>query len=116
MKKLKKGRKFSRKTDPRRALLRSLSEALFLKEKIKTTEAKAKELSMVADKIITRAKRGDLAATRFLTARFQKDLAKKIKNEIAIRYKDRAGGYTRVVKTGPRKSDGARMAIIELVK
>jgi len=116
MKKLVKGRKFSRKADPRRALIRSLEVALFSKEKIKTTEAKAKELSRVADKIITRAKRGDLAARKFLAGKFTDKLSRKIMAEIGPRYKTRNGGYTRVVKMGPRRSDGARMAIIELVK
>lgn len=116
MKKLRKGRKFSRKADPRRALKRSLAEALFLNEKIKTTEAKAKELSGIADKIITRAKTGNIAARRFLAGQFTNKLAKKIISEISPRYKERHGGYTRVVKIGQRKSDGARMAIIELIK
>ncbi|OGZ26686.1 MAG: 50S ribosomal protein L17 [Candidatus Nealsonbacteria bacterium RIFOXYB1_FULL_40_15] len=116
MKKLKKGRKFSRKADPRRALIRSLSESLFLKDKIKTTEAKAKELSSVAEKLITKAKKGDLSSKRFLAGRFSEKVFKKLANEIGPRYKERKGGYTRVVKIPPRRSDGARMAFIELVK
>lgn len=116
MKKLKKGRKFSRKSDQRKALLRSLSEALFLRERIKTTEAKAKELASVSERLITRVKKGGLASRRFLAGKFTDNLSKKIIEKIVPRFKDRAGGYTRIIKIGPRKSDSARMAIIELVK
>lgn len=116
MNKLRKGRKFSRKTDQRKALIRSLLVALFSKEKIKTTEAKAKELSGIADKIITKAKKGNLASRRFLSGLFTNKLTKKIMTEISPRYKERAGGYARVVKLGARKADSAKMAIIELVK
>lgn len=114
--KQKKGRKFSRKTDQRKALLRSLAEALFIKEKIRTTEAKAKETAIFAEKLITQAKKGDLASSRYLATYFNKDLTKKIMKEIAPKYKERKGGYTRVIKTEPRKSDAARMAIVELIK
>jgi large subunit ribosomal protein L17 len=116
MRKRKKGRKLSRKRDQRRALLRSLAQNLFLNEKIKTTEAKAKEVSPLAEKMITRAKIGDLNTRRFLARFFSSEVVKKLVNEIAPRYKERKGGYTRIIKMGPRKSDGARMAIIELVK
>lgn len=114
--KQKKGRKFSRETGQRRALLRSLAESLFVHEKIKTTEAKAKEVLIFSDKLITRAKNGDLASRRYLSGLFKKELAKKIMNDIAPRYKDRKGGYSRIMKVGQRKSDGADMAIIELIK
>jgi large subunit ribosomal protein L17 len=114
--KQKKGRKFGRKTDQRRALLRSLAESLFTKERIKTTEAKAKEASVLSEKLITQAKKGDLASRRYLAGYFKKDLVKKIVDEIAPRYKTRKGGYTRIIKVEPRKSDGAKMAIIELIK
>jgi large subunit ribosomal protein L17 len=116
MKKLKKGRKFSRKSDQRKALLRSLSEALFLRERIKTTEAKAKELASVSERLITRVKNGGLSSRRFLAGKFTDSLSKKIIDKIVPRYKDRAGGYTRIIKIGPRKSDSANMAIIELLK
>ena len=112
MRKKIKGRKLSRKKDERKALLKSLAAALFLKEKIKTTEAKAKELSSFAEKILTRAKKGNLVATRFLTGYFSKKLVKKIVKELAPRYLKRNGGYTRTIKTGPRKSDGAKMVIL----
>jgi len=116
MRKLKKGRKLSRKRKQRKALLRSLARALFLKEKIKTTEAKAKEVRPFAEKLITKAKKGDLSSRRILLRYFSKDLVKKLVDEIGPRYKERKGGYTRIIKLGPRQSDGARMAIIELVK
>ena len=116
MRKRKVGRKLSRETGQRKALIRTMATSLFLKEKIETTEAKAKELSQFSDKIITRAKLGDLATMRFLSSLFCIRVARKVFKDIAKRYQTRNGGYTRVVKTGPRKSDGARMAIIELVK
>ena len=116
MRKLKKGIKLSRKRDQRKALLKSLARALFLTEKIKTTEAKAKELRPFAEKIITTAKKQDLSSRRILVKYFSKDLAKKIVDQICLKYKNRKGGYTRIIKLGPRKDDGARMAIIELVK
>lgn len=115
MRKLKQGRKLSRKKDQRKALLKSLAMAIFIHKKIKTTEAKAKEVSMFAEKCITRAKKGDLSSRRILVKYFSKDLVKKLIDEIAPKYKDRKGGYTRIIKLGPRKSDGAKMAIIELV-
>jgi large subunit ribosomal protein L17 len=127
MKKLKKGRKFSRKKDQRKALLKSLALAFILDEKIKTTEAKAKELRPFFEKYINRAKNKDLATRRFLSKFFPAKAVKKLVDEIGPRYKpphqkiggggkDRKGGYTRIIKLGPRKTDGARMAIIELVK
>ena len=87
-----------------------------MNERIKTTEAKAKELSSFAEKLITRAKKGDLASRRILARYFSKSLVKKLVDEIGPRYKKRGGGYTRIIKLGPRKSDGAKMSIIELVK
>lgn len=114
--KQKKGRKFSRKTDQRKALLRSLAESLFIREKIKTTEAKAKEVMPFCEKIITHAKKGDLASKRIMSQYFNKTIVKKISDEIAPKYKDRKGGYIRIIKIEPRKSDGAKMAVIELIK
>lgn len=116
MRKKKQGRKFQRKIGPRKALLNGLARELFLKEKIKTTEPKAKELKRIAEKFITRAKKGDLLARRLLSKRFSKIVVKKLVDEIAPRYKSRPGGYTRIIKLGTRKSDGAEMVIIELVK
>ena len=115
MRKLIKGRKFSRESDQRKALLKGLSAQLFLRGRIKTTEAKAKELKGKAEKFLTRAKKGDLSARRHLLRFLPKRIVKKLVDEIAPKYKDRNGGYTRVIKLGPRKSDGAKIAIIELV-
>lgn len=116
MRKLKKGRKFSRKQGPRRALIKSLASALILKEKIRTTEAKAKELRIFLEKYINRAKNKDLATKRFLAKFFSPKMVKKLTEEIGPRYKERKGGYTRILKLGQRKTDGAKVAIIELIK
>ncbi len=116
MKKRKKGRKLNRTKDQRNALLKGVSRSLFLYGKIKTTEAKAKEVSGFAEKLITRAKKGDLASKRLLLRLFSLSLVKKMIEEIAPKYKQRKGGYTRIIKLGPRKLDGAKMAIIELVE
>ena len=115
MKKRVKGRKFGRDKNQRRALKRTLANSLFMKGRIKTTEAKAKEMSPVIQKYITRAKKGTLASKRLLLEDLTPKVVKKLETEIAPKYKDRKGGYTRIVKMGPRKSDGAKMAIIELV-
>jgi len=116
MKKRKKGRKLNRESSQRKALLRSLARELFLRGKIKTTLAKAKEVSVFAQKQITKGKAANLSSKRLLARNFSKDIVKKITDEIAPSYKERMGGYTRVIKLGRRKSDGAKMAIIELVK
>lgn len=116
MRKRKVGRKLSRKRGQRKALLKGLASSLILQERIKTSEAKAKEMTRITEKFITKAKTQDLAARRALLASLPKKTVQKLMGEIAERYKDRPGGYTRVVKLGPRKSDGAKMAIVELVK
>jgi len=116
MKKKVVGRKLSRKRDQRRALKKGLVGALFLNEKIKTTQAKAKEISRSAEKCITKAKKSDISARRQLAVLFGPLIVKKLVDDIGKRYKDRVGGYTRIIKLGPRKSDGAEMAIIELVE
>ncbi len=116
MNKKNKGRKFSRKIGPRKALLRVLVNNFLRDEKIKTTEAKAKELRSIAEKMITRAKKINLANRRILVQELTPTLTKKIVSDIAPRYVDRQGGYTRIIKLGPRNSDGAKMVIIELVK
>ncbi|PIZ00898.1 50S ribosomal protein L17 [bacterium (Candidatus Gribaldobacteria) CG_4_10_14_0_8_um_filter_33_9] len=116
MRKRKKGREFSMTSDQRKALIKSLSVAFFLKEKIKTTEAKAKELRGFVEKYITRAKKGDLASRRYLLRFLPENIVKKLMDKIALDYKERQGGYTRISKLGPRRTDGAKMAIIELVK
>lgn len=116
MKKRKRTRKLNRKRDQRKALLKSLATSLILKEKIKTTEAKAKEVTVFLEKMITRAQKRDVVSRRFLSRFFNKETTKKLVDEIAPRYKERKGGYTRIVKLGPRKTNGARMAIIELLE
>ena len=116
MRKRKRGRKFSRKRDQRKALLKGLGRALLLKEKIKTTEAKAKELRGVVERFITRAKKGDLHSRRLLLKSLSPQVVKKLVKDIAPRYKKRTGGYTRIIKLGLRKSDRAKMVIIELIK
>lgn len=116
MRKRKKGRKLSREKAQRRALLKALISALVLNEKIKTTETKAKEISRHIDKFITQAKKNTLHSRRLLARLFSPEIVKKLADEIAPKYKERKGGYTRIIKLGARKSDGARMAIIELLK
>jgi large subunit ribosomal protein L17 len=116
MRKLNKGRKLSLKIGPRRALLRVLVNNFLLHEKIKTTEAKAKELRSIAEKMITRAKNANLANRRLLARDLTPEMTKKIINEIAPKYAERSGGYTRIMKLGPRNSDSAKMVIIELIK
>lgn len=96
-------------------MLKALISALVLHGKIKTTEAKAKETSGLTEKFITRARKGDLTSRRLLTSFFSPQVVKKLIDELGPKYKDRPGGYTRIIRLGPRKSDGARMAIIELV-
>lgn len=113
---LRKNRKLSLKKGQRKALLKSLCQALFLKEKIRTTEAKAKELKRVGEKFLTKAKKNDLAARRYLNRYFSPKVVKKLVQELGPRYRERQGGYTRVIRLEPRKFDGAKMAIIELVK
>jgi len=116
MRKKKKGRKLKRKKDQRKALLKSLAESLIEHERITTTEARAKELAPFIEKLITKAKKGGLSQRRQVTRVLSKKSTKKLFNEIAPRYKDRPGGYTRILKLPPRESDGAKMAIIEFVK
>ena len=115
MRNLKKGRTLSKKRDQRKALLKNLSEQLMNKEKIKTTEVKAKELSRFVEKQITKGKKNDLNARRMLARYFTPRTVKKIVEEIGPRYKERNGGYTRIVKIPPRRGDGSKMAFIELV-
>lgn len=115
MKHLKVGRKFSRKTGPRKALIKSLVSNLFLKGKIKTTEAKAKEIRSFVERYIEKAKKGGITADRELLKFLPKNSIKKVINDIAPKYIERRGGYTRIIKLGQRKSDSAKMAIIELV-
>ena len=116
MRKRNKGRILSRPKSQRKALLRTLATSLFLHEKIQTTQAKAKELRIVAEKMITRAKDNTISNRRILAKEVSPATVKKLMEEIAPKYATRQGGYTRMIKMGPRKSDGANMSIIELVK
>lgn len=115
MPRIKNKRRFGRKKDQRRALLSSLARALVINGRIKTTEAKAKELRPYFEKLITRAKEDTVHNRRVLVSRLSEDTAKKLVKEIGPKYKDVNGGYTRIIKTEPRQEDGAKMAIIELV-
>ncbi|MGK5444255.1 50S ribosomal protein L17 [Micromonospora sp. URMC 105] len=100
-----------------RLMLANLATALFQHGKIQTTETKARRLRPLAEQLITKAKRGDLAARRrVLGVVKDKDVVYALFDQIAPRYANRNGGYTRIVKTGPRKGDAAPMAIIELVE
>ncbi|RIN77489.1 50S ribosomal protein L17 [Staphylococcus simulans] len=119
-------RKLGRTSDQRKAMLRDLATSLIVNERIETTEARAKELRGVVDKLITLGKKGDLASRR-QAARIVRDVEilnedettqtalQKLFGEIAPRYTERQGGYTRVLKVGPRRGDGAESAIIEFV-
>ena len=110
------GRKLQRTSSHRAALFRNMSAALIKHEQITTTLAKAKELRPYIEKLITLAKKGGLSNRRLAHARLLDDAQLvKLFDVIAARYADRNGGYTRVIKTGPRASDAASMAIIEFV-
>ena len=115
-------RKLSRKSSPRKALLRDLITDLIINGRIETTEAKAKELKRLADRMVTLGKKNTLASRRQAAqiVRFEKDVEgnyaiQKLFNEIAPKYVDRNGGYTRVLKLGPRRGDATEMAIIEFI-
>lgn len=112
-----KHRKFGRVRKVRRGLMRSLTEALFLRGRITTTEAKARELRPLAERMVTYGKRDSVASRRLVTSRLggRKATTEKIFS-LAKRYAGRNGGYTRIMKLPRRGSDGAPMAIIELVQ
>jgi large subunit ribosomal protein L17 len=114
--------KLGRNTSARKALFRDLVTDLFIHERIETTEAKAKEVRSIAEKLITLAKRGDLHARRQAAAFLRRervneeqDVLQKLFSELASRYSERSGGYTRILKLGPRRGDGAPMVYLELV-
>ena len=110
------GRRFSRDSGHRQAMFSNMAAALIRHEQIVTTLPKAKDLKRVVDKYITLAKRGDLNSRRLAAARLRDDeMVKKLFDTLAPRYKDRAGGYTRVLKAGFRFGDNAPRAVIELV-
>ena len=109
-------RKLGRDSSARKALFRGMLTSFFQYDRIETTEAKAKELRGLADQMITLAKRGDLHARRQVLAYLvDEEVVKKLFDEIAPKYAERQGGYTRVIKTGLRKGDAAPLALIVLV-
>src|SRR3989338_8772100 len=109
-------RKFGRTTDQRRAFLKSLAANLVLKERIKTTEARAKEVRSLVERLISYGKKNDLAARRRIIAVLPLVAAKKVYKEISPRFAQRQGGYTRITKVGQRMTDGAKMVFIEILK
>ena len=109
-------RKLGRTTDHRMAMLRAMVTYLLENGRIETTVTRAKEVRPIAEKMVTLGKNGTLAAKRQAFAFITKeDVVIKLFDEIAPKYKERSGGYTRIIKTGPRRGDAAEMAIIELV-
>lgn len=117
-------RKFGRNADHRKAMLRNLATSVIMYGKVETTYAKAMDMRTVVDELITLGKKGDLAARRqaasfirdvYADKNEQQTVLNKLFNEVAPKYKDRNGGYTRVVKTGVRRGDAAPMATIELL-
>jgi len=111
------GRRLSRSKDQRRALRKNLITQLFKHDRIKTTEAKAKAIRGDAEKLVTLAKRGDLHARRLAASRLnESEVLNKLFDELATRYEDRAGGYTRILRLGPRLGDRAEMVLLELVE
>ncbi len=116
MRHLKAGRRLSRTTEHRQAMLRNLITSLLDVERVETTQAKAKEARQWAEKVITLAKRGDLHARRLTQAVVRsKKVVAKLFGELKERYPDRPGGYTRIIPLGVRLGDGAPMSILELV-
>ena len=109
-------RKLGRTSDHRRAMMRAMVTYLFENGKIETTVTRAKEVRAVAEKMITRGKTNTLHSKRQVYSYITKEeVAKKVFDEIAPKYEDRNGGYTRIIKIGPRRGDAAEMAIIELI-
>lgn len=116
MRHLKSGRQLSRNSSHRWALMRNLITALLREEKIQTTDPKAKELRRWVERVITLGKRGDLHARRQAASiLFDKTVLQKLFDTIGPRFKDRPGGYTRIIKLGIRHGDAAQMSLIELV-
>ena len=109
-------RKLGRPTDQRMAMLRNLTTSFLKHGRIETTEARAKETKRLAEKMITLAKRGDLHARRQVLAYvIDETVVNNLFTDIAPKYAERNGGYTRIIKKGPRRGDAAEMAFIELV-
>ncbi|MFH1809627.1 MAG: 50S ribosomal protein L17 [Pseudomonadota bacterium] len=116
MRHLKKGRKLNRNSSHRKAMFRNMVTSLFRHERIETTDAKAKELRRVAEKLITLGKRGDLHARRqaFTWVR-DNEVLHKLFADLGERFRGRQGGYTRIIKIGQRRGDAAPISVIELV-
>ncbi len=109
-------RKLGRPTDQRRAMLRNLVTSFLEHDKIMTTGTRAKETQSIAEKMITLGKRGDLHARRQALAYITKeDVVKKLFDEIAPKYKERNGGYSRIIKVAPRRGDAVEIVVLELV-
>ena len=116
MRHAKSGKKLGRDSSHRRALYANLTGSLITHGRIETTEAKAKAVRPYAEKLITLGKRGDLHARRLAMAELRSnDVVHKLFSDVAPRFAERDGGYTRIVKLGPRQGDAASMALIELV-
>lgn len=111
-----KSRTFGRRSGPRAALIRGLATNLITEERIMTTVAKAKELRMYVEPLVTLAKRGDLHARRQVSGMvYKKETVQKLFDQLAVRFKDRSGGYTRIMHSHQRLGDGAPLAIIEFL-
>ena len=116
MRHLKKGRALHRESSHRKALLCNLAVSVLTHERIRTTEAKAKEVRGLVDRIITWGKRGDIHARRLTLKKVRsRTVVKKVFDELAPRYRDRPGGYTRIMKVGARQGDNAPIVMMELV-
>jgi large subunit ribosomal protein L17 len=116
MRHLKKGRSLGRKSSHRKALLCNLAVSILTNGRVRTTEAKAKEVRGLVDRIITWGKRGDVHARRLAARQVRsRTIVKKVFDELAPRYRDRPGGYTRIMKIGFRHGDNAPEVIMELV-
>ncbi|PIR41491.1 MAG: 50S ribosomal protein L17 [Candidatus Yanofskybacteria bacterium CG10_big_fil_rev_8_21_14_0_10_46_23] len=115
MNKFKKGRKFGRVRNQRIALIRNLAGDFIMQEKIETSLAKAKSLRPFVEKLITKGKMQTLANRKQLATQLPEKAAKKVYDDLGQRFKDRAGGYTRITKLPPRRGDGSERAIIEFV-
>ncbi len=110
------GRKLGRTSAHRKAMLRNMLTSLFEHEKIQTTDAKAKELRKVAEKLITVSKKGNLSSRRLILRMIpNKKVVKRLFDTLSARYKEREGGYTRIMKLGKRKGDNAPLSIVELI-
>jgi large subunit ribosomal protein L17 len=116
MRHLKKGRSLHRDSSHRKAMLRNLAVSVLTHERVRTTEAKAKEVRRLVDRIITWGKRGDLHARRLTVRQVgNRTVVKRVFDELAPRYENRPGGYTRMLKIGYRQGDNAPMVLLELV-